>query len=153
MTSTALAYDAATRHTGQSEPIISRSGPNDSKATSRNGVICSGVQCCQSASVTNPDSFHNTFGDAASRDIPCAQESMLPLLIGGLALHNVADADEFRISSDDVQLRSDVRRAQVGPSDHAENPRRALGQLEQPAGFFQRLARLNRNRCVEVVAF
>src|ERR1017187_6303825 len=83
-----------------------------------------------------------------AQEIGLQQEAIV-----GLALHNVADADQFRISSDDVQLRPDVWRAQVGPSDHAENPWRALGQLEQPSGFFQRLARLNRDRCVEVVAF
>ena len=30
-------------------------------------MICSGFQCCQSASVTNPDSLQNTLGNAASR--------------------------------------------------------------------------------------
>src|SRR5665811_1543357 len=75
-TRTVRSYEAATRQTGQSEPIMRRSGPNDSKATSRNGTICSGCQCCQSPSVTSPDSLQYRFGNSDNRFIPCAHESM-----------------------------------------------------------------------------
>ncbi len=64
---------------------MSRSGPKDEKATLRYGSICSDRHVSQSASVTNPDSLANTLGNAASRRIPSVHESMLPLLIGGLA--------------------------------------------------------------------
>jgi hypothetical protein len=40
--------------TGQSDPIIKRSGPKQSKADVEDGRSCSGVQRSQSASVTSP---------------------------------------------------------------------------------------------------
>jgi len=64
---------------------MSRFGPNDSKATSRKGRICSGSQSVQSASVTNPESLQHRLEQSASLLIPFAQASMLPLLMGGLA--------------------------------------------------------------------
>jgi hypothetical protein len=73
--------------------------------------------------------------------------------IVGLALHDVADPDQLRILSHNLQLRSNVRGPQVGPANHAENRRRPLSQPEKPAGFFHCLARLNGNRSLEVVRF
>src|SRR6266702_641805 len=81
----ARVYEAANVHTGQSEPIISRLGPKDSKATSIYGAICSGFQFCQSSSVTNPDNLQKTFGNVPSSRIPRSQGRRFPLLISGLA--------------------------------------------------------------------
>src|SRR5215469_672417 len=79
-------YDAATVHTGQSEPIISRSGPKASNATSRYGLRCSGRHVLQSASVTSPETFENTFGNFAKRRKSLVHGSSAPLLIGGFAI-------------------------------------------------------------------
>jgi len=64
---------------------MSRDGPKRSKATSRHGMMCSGFQFCQSASVTSPDNLANTFGACASSRIPHAQDCRFPFLIDGLA--------------------------------------------------------------------
>ena len=80
------AYGAATAHTGQSDPIINRLAPKHSKATSKYGRKSAGFQACQSASVTRPDTLHETLGNAAISRIPRAQTSRAPLLIGGFAI-------------------------------------------------------------------
>ncbi len=72
-------------HTGQSDPIISRSGPKVSKATSRYGAICSGFQVRQSASVTNPESLQKTLLNFASALMPDFHGCNCCFLIGGLA--------------------------------------------------------------------
>ena len=69
-----------------------------------------------------------------------------------LTLHDVADADQFGISSQGFQLRPNVRRPQVSPADHAENRRRALRQLKKPTCLFQCLAHLNGNRALKFAA-
>src|SRR5271166_5234371 len=77
----------------------------------------------------------------AAQKIRLQQESIV-----GLTLHDVANADQPRLSSQDLQLRPNVRRPQINPADHPENPRRILSQLYEPVSFFQRLSGLDRNR-------
>src|SRR5580692_9542640 len=84
----------------------------------------------------------------AAKKIWLQQESIV-----GFTLHDVANADELWVLSQDLQLRSNVRGTQIDPANYAENPRRTLSQLEKPARFFQRLPRLHRNRSVEAASF
>src|SRR5579864_1543048 len=69
----------------------------------------------------------------------------------GFALHEVSDADQFLISSQHLQLRSDIRRSQVDPADYTQNPRKAVGQVEKPTSLFERLPCLNYYRSLEVI--
>jgi len=69
------------------------------------------------------------------------------------ALHDVADAHKFWIPSQDLQLRPNIGRPQINPADDSKNRGRALGEIEEPASFLERLARLNCNRSLEVIGF
>src|SRR5258708_10929718 len=79
-------YDAARRHTGQSEPKTQRSGPNQSSTRVAYGARSAVVQRDQSASVTIPESLQYTLGRAARGSRAAAHASMAPDAIGRFAL-------------------------------------------------------------------
>src|ERR1700733_1782239 len=81
----------------------------------------------------------------AAQEIRPQQETIVRF-----TLHDVTYADQFRTLSQDLQLQSNVWRLQVDPADYPENRGRVLRQFEEPVSFFQCLARLNRNRSVEI---
>src|SRR5436190_21070638 len=62
-----------------------------------------------------------------------------------LALHDVTDAREAVMMRDALELLLDADRLQVHPADDTGDDRMAIRQFEQPAGFFRRLTRLDRD--------
>jgi hypothetical protein len=62
-----------------------------------------------------------------------------------LSLHDVPDTYKFRVRRKALQLGPDVVRLQINPADHAGDARVLVRELQQPACFFQRLSRLNRD--------
>ena len=52
-----------------------------------------------------------------------------------LALHDMANPEQSLISGKLCQLRPNIRRAKINPSDHTDDGRLALGDLKKPAGL------------------
>ena len=72
--------------TGQSPPKITRPKPKQSTTWSIYGCRSAGVQFAQSASVTRPDSLHQTFGNFASSRSSARHGSSSKALMSGLAM-------------------------------------------------------------------
>ena len=66
-----------------------------------------------------------------------------------LGLHDVADADQASMARECVELRAEVVRLEVDPAHHAGDAGVAVGELEQPSCFLQRLPRLHRDARVD----
>ena len=60
-----------------------------------------------------------------------------------LVLRHVAYPGKLGIEPEACQLLAHLGRAQVNPADHTPDERIFGGKLQQPAGLFQRLARLH----------
>lgn len=67
----------------------------------------------------------------------------------GLALDNVADADEMRIESELGEIVAERGRAEIDPANDAGDERESRGEFEQPKGFLNGLASLNGNAALK----
>ncbi len=95
-------YEPASRHTGQSEPNMSRSTPNHEATSLTNGRRSSGDQVAQSASVTIPDSLTATFGWAAS-----AGQAPAPPIVAAVGYAWLGDVVKHELQAGELPDRFD----------------------------------------------
>src|SRR5580704_16436666 len=82
----------------------------------------------------------------APKEIRLQEEAVI-----GLALNDVANADELWIFRERFELGAQIRLAQINPADYTQDKSCTLCQFEQPMSFVERLPRLNGDAPMKIV--